>query len=118
MTTEPTKRTIDNLSIDSHRRYAEDQEGIAKGPRLKDDIQIVGPAKADVTSPSYLSAVKTLVGQDESNIQWAVIEAPLIYEAKSTNLFTEELIPRLGTNERLQVVKERLESLPETFHGK
>lgn len=108
---------ISNLPMKNYNRWAEDQESLANAPRIKEGIQVVGPAQADVTASTYVSAVRAFVGQDQTNIPFAAIEPPTIYAAKRTNLFREELIPSLGSNEKLEIVKERLESLPETSYG-
>src|SRR5262249_17500179 len=105
---------ISNLPIQSHQRYAEDQEALKRAPGLKEDRLIAGPAQVDVTEPAYPSSLTALTGQDLANLQWALIDPPAIMGARRTDIFKEDLIPRLGNNQKLQILKERLESLPET----
>lgn len=113
----PDFHTIDDLPISNNNRYAEDQASLEKAPRIREDIHIVGPAQADVLASSYVSAVRAFVGQDQTNVPIATFEPPTIYGEKRTNLFKDEVIPRLGNNEKLQLVKERLETLPEAGYG-
>ncbi len=108
--------TIDNLPIGNNNRWAQDQEALANGPAVKEDRLVAGPARADVTEPAYISHISTFTGQDQINIPWSIIEPPSIYSAK-TNLFTQDLIPRMGNNEKLEAVKNRLKSLPKTPDG-
>jgi len=108
--------TIDNLPLGNNNRWAQDQEALASAPAIKEDRFVVGPARADVTEPAYLSQISAFTGQDQVNVRWALIEPPAIYGAK-TNLFTEDLIPRMGNNEKLEILKDRLKSLPKTPHG-
>lgn len=112
----PDKIEISDIGMPSHNKWAKAQEDLAKAPRIKEDIQIVGPAQADVTTSSYVSAVKAFVGQDQTNVPFAIIEAPAILATKRTNIYKEDVLPGWN-NERLQGVKDRLKSLPETPYG-
>ncbi len=108
---------INDLPMQNYERYAKDQEALAQGPRVKEDRFIGGPAQVDVNEPSYPSAVTSLVGQDQTNVQWALFQPPTIMGARRTDLFKEDLVPSLGNMQDLEVLKKRLESTPETLHG-
>lgn len=113
----PDPVTIDNLPPEHNNRWAQDQQNPALG-QIKEDRFIKGQAQVDVTESAYSSALTALMGEDLSNIRWSNFEPPAIFfTARRSDLFTDELIPRLGNNEKLKVVKERLESLPEVLYG-
>lgn len=79
---------INNLPIKDHERYAADQDAMAHAPHIKEGPFIVGLAQVDVTAaPSYPSAVTSLIGQDRTNVPWALIEPPAIMGARRTDLF-------------------------------
>ena len=109
--------TIDNLPKDVNDQWARSQELLASSPHIKEGQYVAG-AQIDVTEPAYPSQLTAFTGEHQANIRWAGIEAPPIYATKKrTDLFTETLIPRLGSNEKLEAIKERLKSLPERPHG-
>lgn len=110
--------TINDLPIENNERWAQAQKDLETGPRIQEGRHVVGPAQVDVTEPSYPSAIAALVGQGQANIPWAIIEPPAIYTTRRSDLFTEQLAPRLGDNPKLELIKNRLESLPETHHGR
>ena len=110
-------KTVDNLPIETHQQWAKNQESLAQGPKLREDRYIPALAQIDVTAPeAYPSALTSVIGEDRANVLWAAIEAPEVYTRRTSNVFTPDgLIPSLGN---LEEIKKKLESTPETFHGK
>ncbi len=106
---------ISDLPIENNNRWAQDQQNIIH-VQIKEDFRVAGPAGVDVTEPSYASQLTTLVG-DKTSIAWASIEPPAIYFTRRSDVFKTDLLPRFN-NEKLLTIKDRLESLPETPHGK
>lgn len=111
--------TIDDLPINNNERWAQDQKALESGPKIQEGRHVVGQAQVDVTEPSYPSAVDALIGQDKTILPWAMIAPPPeSISAKPSNLFKDELMPRLGDNPKLELIKTRLQSLPVTYNGK
>jgi len=114
----PDPKTIDNFDINDYRRYALDTEAKEKWLPLQEGAQVASGAKADTLVSTYTSAVVALVGQDQTVTQVSTFSAPPnFFKARTTSLFTDELIPSIGNNEKLQLVKDRLETLPERHRG-
>jgi len=104
--------TIDDLPLDSHNQYAKNVEQQRHEPlKFNEDRQVVGPARVDVNAPSYPSEVRSLVGEDLCNAQWSAFPALPEEIAKRSNCFSSDLIPRLGSQEALIAIKQRLDKL-------
>ncbi len=104
---------IHDVSMDDHNKYAQRIEQQRREPlQYTDDRQVAGPAKVDVTTPSYPSQIESLMGEDLCNLPWSVFPAIPDDLTKRTNCFSSELIPRLP-QETLDSVQKRLDTLPE-----
>ncbi len=100
-------RTIDNLGVDSSTRYAEDQQRL--DPNFIKDLQRI-PVKpqVDVTQAFYASELDTLLDLHKLAMPWATFQAPKGYFEQKKALFTERLIPILGTEEKLAAEMQRI----------
>lgn len=105
--------TIDDIPLNSHNEWAKRVEQQRKEPlQYGEDYQVVGPAQVDVSAPSYPSQLESLLGEDLCNIPWSDFSMPpkeLL--ARRTTCFSTDLIPRLGSDEKLRTLKQKLDSM-------
>lgn len=94
-------RTIDNLGIDASTRYAVDQEVLDK-KILKEARSIPRQAEVDVTSPFFASEFDLLFDGSKKNTSWAMFSMPKHYGEQRKRLFTYQIIPSLGTQEKTE----------------
>ena len=94
-------RTIDNLGIDASSRYASDQKEIDL-KILKEARGIPKQAEVDVTSPSYASEFDLLFDTAKKNTPWARFSRPQNYNDQRKRLFTYQIIPSLGPQEKTE----------------
>lgn len=92
-------RTIDNLGLDVSTRYAEDQKNLDE-KLIRDARGISQQTLIDVTIPSYSSEFDALFELSKRNLPWADFQAPNRYNEQKKRLFTHQIIPSLGTEER------------------
>jgi hypothetical protein len=103
---------INDLPLDSYKRYAEDVEKQRRETlQFKDDRQVVGPAQIDVTTPSFPSEVKSLLGEDLCRARWSDFPALPETIARRSKCFSSDLIPSLGNQESLLALKQKLDNL-------
>ncbi|MCK4934975.1 MAG: DUF5399 family protein [Simkaniaceae bacterium] len=93
-------RTIDNLGFPSSVRYAEDQSTYDKSLIL-DSSRIYKDVQVNVTDPSYLSELNTMFDLRRRNKSWAFFQTPK-GSSEQKNIFSHQLIPSLGSFEKLQ----------------
>jgi hypothetical protein len=109
-------RTIDNLGVEVSTRYAED--------RSKLDETLVHEAQAipiqteiEVTIPFLSSELEALLQAQPTYISWAFFNAPLHYAEQRKRLFTYQLIPSMGSEDKkesqAQKILAKLHSLSE-----
>lgn len=105
---------INDIPWKDYNEYAKNTEAQQK-ERLNytEGMQVAQPAKIEVTEPSYLSPVRSLFQEDLCNARWSDI--PLLDESisKRSNCFSTDLIPRLGSQEKLIALKGKLDKLEE-----
>jgi len=105
---------INDIPWKDYNEYAKNIEAQQK-ERLKyaEGKQVAQPAKIEVTEPTYLSPVRSLFQEDLCNARWSDI--PVLDESisKRSNCFSTDLVPRLGSQERLKSLKEKLDKLGE-----
>jgi len=104
-------RTIDNLGLEASVQYAQNQKDY--DPRLIEESRLI-PQKAEVSTykpyvPSELDAFFT-IGKGAS---WALFMPPPDYFTSGKALFSYQLIPSLGTQEKQEADAEKLEHLEE-----
>jgi hypothetical protein len=92
-------RTIDNLGVEVSTRYAEDKqvldETMVKGARAI-SVQTV----ISVTAPSFPSEVEALLHIERTHLPWANFVPPEHYFEQRKQLFTFQLIPSLGSEDK------------------
>ncbi len=104
--------TIDDLPLDSHKDYArriEDQR--RETLQFSEDRRVAGPAQVDVNVPSYPSEIKSLLGDDRTYSRWSDFPALPEELSKRSNCFSSDLVPRLGSQQELIALKQRLDKL-------
>ncbi len=106
-------RTIDNLGYDASERYARDQKLLdghealtqeAKVIFAKTSIEVMKPVFQLETDQAFQGALKTGV--------WADFPPPLGYEEQK-RFFTHELLPSLGSGEKLELLKNKISQIGE-----
>lgn len=100
-------RTISDLGIEVSTRYAEDREKFDE-TIIKEARGIPVQTQIDVTAPSYPMELDVLFGVNQRNISWADFIAPPKYYEQKRRLFTDQLIPSLGTSEKRDSQLERV----------
>ncbi|HSX04760.1 MAG TPA: DUF5399 family protein [Rhabdochlamydiaceae bacterium] len=103
-------RTIDNLGVDISTRYALDQERAAES-FMKEARGIPSQTQIDVTIPSFTSEFEHLFGLGLSNAPWADFFAPSRYYEQKKRLFSQRLIPILGTPDKTDAELQRITNL-------
>jgi hypothetical protein len=94
-------RTIDNLGVDASTRYALDQQQLDR-KILKEAKAVPAQAEVDVTSPSFASEFDLLFDADRRNAPWAKFCPPENYNEQRKRLFTYQIIPSLGSQEKYE----------------
>ena len=92
-------RTIDNLGIDASTRYAEDKKNfdetlIKEAPSIPIQIEI------EVTSSFFPVETQDFLQLQPSGISWALFSPPTGYFEQKKRLFTFQLIPSLGSEDK------------------
>jgi hypothetical protein len=94
-------RTIDNLGVDASSRYAADQQRFDK-KILKESRVIPRQAEVDVTMPSFSSEFDLLFDSEQRNTPWAKFCMPRNYNEQRKRLFTYQIIPSLGPQDKTE----------------
>ncbi len=94
-------RTIDNLGVDASSRYAADQQKFDK-KILKESRVIPRQAEVDVTEPSFSSEFDLLFDKGKKNTPWARFCMPQNYNDQRKRLFTYQIIPSLGPQDKTE----------------
>jgi hypothetical protein len=100
-------RTIDNLGVDVSTRYAEDQKLLAEY-EIKETPGISIQTQIDVTMPAYPSEVESLLHSQLAYLSWAYFIMPLRYQEQKKRLFTFQLIPSLGSEEKKEAQAQKI----------
>ncbi len=101
---------ISNLPMDSHNQYAYNQKELDR-TQTKEDRPVAGLVQTGVTTPSY-PELTALLEQEKCNTPWAIFPAPHDFYGTKSNCFSDGLIPRLGSQEHLLALREKIDSLP------
>lgn len=112
MTIKP--RTIDNLGIETSRRYAKDKSQLQDAKLIEDSKLIPQKTEVSVLKPYYPTALEEYLGP-LSQKMWAAFEAPPRSLALSSALFSYQLIPSLGGSEKQEADTDKLEALEDTL---
>ena len=109
-------RTIDNLGVEVSTRYAEDKKVLDES-LIRESREIPGQAQIDVTAPFISSELEALLQMQPTAITWAQFTPPLKFFEQRKLLFTFQLIPSMGTEDRketqAQKILAKLQSLAE-----
>lgn len=109
--TEIMARTIDNLGIEISNRYAEDQSTIDE-KLIRESRQMPFSVGIDSTSPSFSQEFALLFGLELRGARIALFQAPLGYFAQRRRLFTNQLMPILGSEEKIEAQEVRIKGIP------
>lgn len=109
--TELMARTIDNLGIEISNRYAEDQSTLDE-KLIKESRQMPFAIGIDSTSPSFSQEFTLLFGLELRGTQIALFQPPLGYFAQRRRLFTNQLMPTLGSEEKIEAQEQRIKGIP------
>jgi len=107
-------RTIDNLGVESSVRYARDKEQLDLN-LISDSKWVAKQIEIAVTQPYVPSEFEKLFSA-KPTIQWALFSAPPAYEAQTRALFSYQLIPSLGSNEKQEAETEKLMALKDAVN--
>ena len=100
-------RTIDNLGVDVSTRYAQDQQ-LLDEKILQEAKKIPVQTEIDVTIPSFSSAFDQLFETSKRNLPWADFFPPEGYHEQKKRLFTFQLIPSLGSQDKREEQARRI----------
>jgi hypothetical protein len=100
-------RTIDNLGVDVSTRYAEDQK-MADAQFLKETRLISSQTEIDVTVPFFPSEFDLLFETSRRNTPWADFYAPPRYNEQKKRLFTFQIIPSMGSSDKIEAQLQRI----------
>jgi len=111
MTVKP--RTIDNLGVDASIRYAKDQDFFET--RLIEESRLI-PQKTEVTvaKPFELSEFDQTYSVGKT-ISWALFSPPPDFYSRDKGLFSYQLIPSLGSYEKLETDSDKIETLEDVL---
>ncbi|GAB4192810.1 MAG: hypothetical protein Tsb0015_15260 [Simkaniaceae bacterium] len=101
--------TIDNLNIETSIEYARrastyDQEMIAQAGTISKQAII------DVTTPAFRSELVYIFGTNIKNIPWGDFFAPKGYNAQKGRLFLFATLSALGSDEKKEMIRQRIQS--------
>lgn len=102
-------RTIDNLGVDVSTRYAQDQEVLEKD-LIREAPSIPLQTTIEVTSPSYPSELDALLKTQPTHASWALFTPPEGYYEQKNKLFTFQLIPSLGSDDKKDSQTQKIEA--------
>jgi hypothetical protein len=102
-------RTVDNLGVDSSTRWAQDQSQLDTS-LIKEAPMISTQTEIDVTLPSFASEFDLLFGSIYRTSPWADFFSPPKYHEQKKRLFTFQIAPSLGSEERLDGQMQRIQA--------
>ena len=107
-------RTIDNLGIETSRRYARDQEQLEESKLIEDSKFIPQKTEVFLLKPHFSPELQEYF-LPTSQTKWAVFDPPPEYTTLAGSLFTYQLIPSLGDSEKQDANTDKLEALEDTL---
>jgi hypothetical protein len=109
-------RTIDNLGLEVSTRYAEDQKTLDEAI-VKEARAVSAQSEIEVTTPFLPSELDALLHSQNTYIAWAYFNAPAHYFEQRNRLFTSQLIPAMGSEDKkesqAQKIQAKLSSMTE-----
>lgn len=100
-------RTIDNLGIEASIRYAQDQQELDKG-LIREGKTVRGKTEIDVTIPYFASEFEKIYETQKRNIPVAALLPPPKYAEQQRRIFTHQILPSLGTDEKIDAQTQRI----------
>lgn len=104
-------RTIDNYGIEISNRYAEDQ-ALLDEKLIKESRQMPFQIGIETTQPSFSPEFALLFELQLRGARIALFQAPFGYHSQRRGLFTQQLIPVLGSLEKKEAQKNRVRNVP------
>ncbi len=92
-------RTIDNLGVEVSTRYAEDKRTLDE-TLIKEARAIPVQTEIEVTTPFFPSEVDALLHFQSTGLTWASFVPPVRYFEQRKRLFTYQLIPSMGSEDK------------------
>lgn len=111
------KKTIDNLGPEVSSRYAEDKK-FYDATLIKDARAIPKQAEIDVTLPSYPNELDQLLETTRRHTLWAEFPLPAKFHEQKKQLFTQQVIPSLGSSDRKEALVVRIKETVAKNQGK
>lgn len=103
-------RTIDNLGIDASNRYAEDRQKLDQNLLVKEGRNLPLPSQIDVTVPYYPSELDLLFDVTPRQLSWADFYPPTGFVDQKKRLFTHQIIPSLGSEDKKETQVKRIQA--------
>ncbi len=100
-------RTIDNLGREASTRWAEDQSYLDE-KLIKEARGIQSQTEIEVTIPSFPSELEALVCSQTTFLTWALFVMPNRYNEQKKRLFTFQLVPSLGSDEKKESQSQKI----------
>lgn len=100
-------RTIDNLGIDISTRYARDQNELDTS-LIKEAGKVSEQAQIDVSFPSFTSEWEAMFEMGNRTLPWADFHAPEKYSEQKKRLFTHNIFPGMGDENKKEAIMLRV----------
>jgi hypothetical protein len=100
-------RTVDNLGLDVSTRYAEDQK-ILDQSLITGAKQIPSQVEIDVSTPYFPAELIELLGLQPAGITWACFTPPAQYNEQRKRLFTYQIIPSMGSEDKQEAQVQKI----------
>jgi hypothetical protein len=107
-------KTIDNLGVEASVRYAKDKE-LFESHLIEESKLIPQKTTVQTLTPYVSSDFDELFAVERSSI-WAAFSPPPEYQYSAKPLFSYQLIPSLGSPEKLEAESDKLQSLEDALH--
>ncbi len=103
-------RTIDNYGLEASQRYADDQK-IYDDSLVKDAGRIPSRTRIEVTQPTFPLELDALLGIQLREHTIALFSAPKDFFVQRRPLFTSQICPSLGSDEKTEATMEKLQHI-------
>lgn len=100
-------RTIDNLGVDVSTRYAEDQK-LLDTEIIKQSRLVPTRTEIDVSAPFFPSELDELLDTQATHSVWALFPPPKLFFEQRKRLFTHQMIPSMGSDEKKEAQMEKI----------
>lgn len=101
-------KTIDNLGIQPYIQFEEDKK-FFDSKLLDDSRQVAGQISKDIFEPILLSEYQILFDIGKQDTRWSSIPPPKKYHEQTKRLFMHQLAPKLGPEDFIDTLVDRLE---------